>query len=58
MMEIPGIYADEGIWYDALSAICELIKTHPNDKNLRLQRASLLGQVVLPVVSPYVEKRP
>ena len=58
MMKIPGIYADEGIWYDALSAICELIKTHPHDKNLRLQRASLLQQVGLPEVSPYVGKRP
>lgn len=58
MMEIPGIYADEGIWYDALSAICELIKTHPHDKNLHLQRATLLKQVGLPEVSPYVEKRP
>ena len=58
IMEIPLIYADEGIWYDALSAICELIKTHPNDKNLRLQRASLLEQVGLPEVFPYVEKKP
>jgi hypothetical protein len=58
MMEIPGIYADEGIWYDALSGICELIKTHPHDKNLPLQRASLLEQVGLPEVSSYVEKRP
>jgi len=58
IMEITRIYADEGIWYDALSAVCELIKIHPHDKNLHLQRTSLLEQVGLPEVSPYVEKRP
>jgi len=57
-MEIPGIYADEGLWYDALSSISELIKTNTNDKNLHLQRALLLEQVGLPKIFNYVKKGP
>ncbi len=43
----PHIYADEGLWYDALEAISVLINAAPNDLLLREKRASLLEQVGL-----------
>jgi hypothetical protein len=43
----PYIYAEAGLWYDALSAISDLIDAAPNDPALRQQRASLLEQVDL-----------
>jgi len=49
--EIPNIYAEAGIWYDALSAISELIDAAPNDSVLRRKRASLLKQVGLSQVA-------
>ena len=49
--EIPYIYAQAGIWYDALSAISDLIDAAPNDRSLREQRASLLKQVGLAEVA-------
>lgn len=55
--EIPSVYASEGIWYDALSSLSELIETHPKDKALREQRAFLLEQVGLPKVAEY-ERNP
>lgn len=44
----PHIYAEAGLWYDALGALSELIETAPHDAVLRRQRASLLKQVGLP----------
>jgi hypothetical protein len=43
-----AIYAQNGIWYDALEAISNTIEAHPDDASLREQRASLLRQVGLP----------
>ena len=40
-------YAEEGIWYDAIGSISELIELAPNDAALRGQRAALLEQVGL-----------
>lgn len=40
-------YAGEGLWYDALEAICEAVDAAPGDKILRNVRASLLDQVGL-----------
>jgi hypothetical protein len=45
--ELPYIYAEEGLWYDALDAVSVLIDSAPRDKALRTQRAALLGQVGL-----------
>ena len=42
------LYAEAGLWYDALAAISELIETAPNDAVLRKQRAALMAQVGLP----------
>ena len=40
--EKAAIYAEAGIWYDALEAISNAIDAHPDDASLREQRASLL----------------
>jgi hypothetical protein len=49
--QAPSIYAQEGLWYDALTSISELIDAAPNDRVLRQQRASLLEQVGLPEIA-------
>lgn len=40
-------YAEEGIWYDAIGSISELIEQSPADAELRKQRESLLEQIGL-----------
>jgi len=47
----PSIYAEAGLWYDALAAISELIDAAPNTPGLRQQRTSLLKQVGLSEVA-------
>ncbi|OGP96895.1 MAG: hypothetical protein A2157_02480 [Deltaproteobacteria bacterium RBG_16_47_11] len=44
---IPYIYAEAGIWYDALAAISDLIDATPDDAGLRKERSALLEQVGL-----------
>jgi hypothetical protein len=39
--------AVRGFWYDAVSCLCDLIKTNPQDPSFRRMRASLLKQVGL-----------
>src|SRR5882762_5567016 len=48
--ELPSIYAEAGLWYDALTAMSELIESAPDDAGLRRQRAALLTQIGLPLV--------
>lgn len=43
----PHIYAEEGIWYDAVDAVSALIERHPAQSAWRSMRASLLEQVGL-----------
>jgi hypothetical protein len=43
----PGIYAENGIWYDALQAVSDQIDKAPKDDALLQERASLLKQVGL-----------
>jgi hypothetical protein len=45
--EHAAVYAEEGIWYDAIASLGELIEQSPDDPALRLQRAALLEQVGL-----------
>jgi hypothetical protein len=45
--EMPFIYAEAGIWYDALEAISDLIDASPDNPVPRQQRAALLEQVGL-----------
>ncbi len=46
-IDIPSVYAQQGIWYDTLSALSELINDNPDDKGLVEKRNSLLQQVGL-----------
>ncbi len=49
----PGVYAEAGLWYDAIAALSKLIERNPADSGLRAQRAALLEQVGLPKVAAY-----
>jgi len=55
--QAPYIYAERGIWYEALSSISELIDAAPNDARLREKRASLLEQVGFPEVAASEKNR-
>jgi hypothetical protein len=44
---LANVYAEAGIWYDALSALSDQIDAHPEEKGLRETRADLLRQVGL-----------
>jgi hypothetical protein len=48
--DIPHLYAAEGLWYDTVSALADLLESSPHDVWLRRQRSSLLQQVALPEV--------
>lgn len=45
------VYAGEGLWYDAIAALCNSIEGSPEDAALRSQRAALLKQVGLEEVA-------
>ena len=47
------MYAEAGIWYDAVASISELIDGAPSERSLRQQRALLLNQVGLPEIAAY-----
>jgi hypothetical protein len=44
---LPAVYAESGIWYDALSVLSDQIDSHPENQALRQTRADLLRQVGL-----------
>lgn len=44
---LPAVYAEAGIWYDALSVLTDQIESDPGNKSLRETRADLLRQVGL-----------
>lgn len=44
---LAAVYAEAGIWYDALAALSDQIEARPDDKALRQTRADLLRQVGL-----------
>lgn len=46
--ELPFVYAQAGIWYDALKSISDLIDAAPQNQDLHNQRTALLKQVGLP----------
>ena len=54
---LPAVYAEAGIWYDALSSLSDRIDADPRDKALQEARADLLrqaglkGAATLPVVA-------
>jgi hypothetical protein len=43
-VQAPAIYAEAGLWYDALSSLLELVSDHPNNESLRTARGELLRQ--------------
>jgi hypothetical protein len=45
--DLPSVYAQEGIWYDTVTAMSDLIDAAPQDQALRKQRNALLTQVGL-----------
>jgi hypothetical protein len=47
------VYAEQGIWYDALATLSELIESRPADRQLRGMRAALLDQVGLQEVARF-----
>jgi hypothetical protein len=46
--ELPFVYAQAGLWYDALKSISDLIDAAPQNQELRNERTALLKQVGLP----------
>jgi hypothetical protein len=46
--ELPFVYAQAGLWYDALKSISDLIDAAPQNQDLQNQRTALLKQVGLP----------
>lgn len=49
----PFVYAEAGLWYDALSTLADLIAEKPGNPLYRSQRASLLRQVRLKEAADY-----
>lgn len=47
------VYADGGVWYDAIASVSRQIEAAPHDAGLRAQRAALLEQVGLSEVADY-----
>jgi hypothetical protein len=47
------VYAEGGIWYDALASVSKGIESSPADAGLRAQRAALLDQIGLADVAAY-----
>ena len=47
------VYAENGIWYDAIEALSKQIERSPDDASLRAQRAALLEQVELTEVAAF-----
>ena len=56
--EHPFLYAEAGIWYDALTVLSELIDHTPHDAQLKKQRSALLTQVGLPEIGEEGAKTP
>ena len=52
-----SVYAQSGLWYDAIDALSSRIETSPADPAAREQRAALLDQVGLSEVAAYDRER-
>ena len=48
--QVAGLYAEAGLWYDALNAITEQLDRTPQNTTFRQQRAALLAQIGLPTI--------
>ena len=56
-MTAARLYATEGLWYDTIAALSELIDTRPQDTTLRQQRATVLAQEGLTAAAAYDRQR-
>jgi hypothetical protein len=56
-MTAASVYATEGLWYDTIAALSELIDTRPQDATLRQQRAAVLEQEGLTAAAAYDRQR-
>jgi hypothetical protein len=56
-MTAARLYATEGLWYDTIAALSELIDTRPQDTVLRQQRAMVLEQEGLTAAAAYDRQR-
>jgi hypothetical protein len=55
--ELAGIYAKEGIWYDAIDSLTRTINKSPDNTKLQQQRTALLEQVGLQDAADYTRKQ-
>lgn len=51
--ELPGAYAQAGLWYDTIASVSDLIDTSPTDPAFRQQRATLLDTAGLKEASAF-----
>jgi hypothetical protein len=56
-MTAARLYATEGLWYDTIAALSELIDARPQDIALRQQRATVLEQEGLTAAAAYDRQR-
>lgn len=49
--ELPGIYAEAGIWCDTLATLSDQIAANPQDKELQEIRANLLAQAKIDITA-------
>jgi len=53
---LAGIYAKEGVWYDAIDVLNRMIEKSPGNKELQQQRTTLLEQVGLQDAANYTRE--
>jgi hypothetical protein len=51
--QTPHLYAESGLWYDALSAVSDLIESDPGNSLYRRQRSALIAQIGLADIAQY-----
>jgi hypothetical protein len=56
-VQAPSIYAEAGLWYDAVAALSDLLDAAPNDPVFHQQRVSLLQQVGLQEIAQHDMRR-
>jgi hypothetical protein len=56
-MTSARLYATDGLWYDTIAVLSELIDTRPQDATLRQQRATVLEQEGLTAAAAYDRQR-
>ncbi len=54
--EVGKLYAEGGLWYDALASVSEAIEHAPQEARLRALRAGLLEQVGLQRAADYARR--